>query len=76
MGNGVDPWRGVGPAWAGIGVACVAAIVSELLLLDDGRALAIGGTVLAALVSGALVARRVRARNQQPLITPQDLRRR
>ncbi|HUF75099.1 MAG TPA: hypothetical protein VMM35_02415 [Longimicrobiales bacterium] len=48
----------------------------ELLLMERGLALTIAGTVLVGLVSGVLVTRRIMARNQQPLITVQDLRRR
>lgn len=71
-----DRWRGVLPAWSGIAVACGAAIVIELLLMERGLALTIAGTVLVGLVSGILVTRKIMARNQQPLITVQDLRRR
>ena len=76
MGTGDYSWRGVIPAWAGIGVACGAAIVIEWLLLDGRLWPAVVGTLLVAVVTGVLVTRRLRARNHQPLITVRDLRRR
>ena len=76
MGTSAVQRRGILPAMAGIAVATAAAVVIELLLLDDALPLAVSATVLVGLISGVLVTRRLRARNQQPLITVRDLRRR
>ena len=76
MGTQNDRWRGVLPVWTGILVAGGAAVVVEVLLLDEALAMAIGVTVAVGLAVGVVVTRRLLARNDQPMITVMDLRRR
>jgi hypothetical protein len=76
MGSSTAPWKGVPSAWFGIVVAGAAAVVVEVLVLEEWRGAFIATTATVAAFAGLIATRRLFVRNRQPLITVRDLRHR
>jgi len=76
MSSGADRRHVIVRTWIACAATGAAAVVAEVLLLDEGRALPVGITIGAALITGIVNTRRLLARSQRTLITVKDLRRR
>jgi hypothetical protein len=59
-----------------IAIVWIAALIGEWFFLDEQVVAAWGVTTLLAILVGSVWARRLRATDEQPLITVRDLRRR
>lgn len=71
-----ERWKGVLPAWLGIGAGWGGAVVLGSLLAPERLAVTIALATLAAVAAGVVITRRLLARNRRTLITTKDLRRR
>jgi len=76
MSSGADRLKAIVSTWIGCTAAGAAAVVAEVRLLDDVRALAVGATIAVAMLTGILATRKLLTRSRRPLITVMDLRRR